>query len=143
MPFYQFDCEPCDIWWDVEGNMSKTPQKRKCPKCNKYRPRVFTPLAGIHFKGAGWETNSHEAKRFREKGMDHSTADEWLTNEIDYSKERMKKSGDHYKKMVISSENLAKNCNVKATPVSDEKAQLKARETCKQRLVTEKLLKKN
>lgn len=96
---YPFDCDKCELSFDVEGHMDKPPKRRKCPQCEKWCNRVFTPTF-VHFLGAGWETNiSKNAKRFKQ-GMDKQEADKFLNDSIEASKKRMKSGDEHYKTMV-------------------------------------------
>ena len=124
MVFYGLHCEHCENDWTVDRPMDKAPSKGKCPECGKMGIRVFGN-AGTHFLGDGWDSNSYSNKRYNEKGMDKDTANEFLTSEIDNSKERMKSGGDHYKKMVIGESDAVKQGLIRGS-ISDEKAKRKA-----------------
>jgi predicted nucleic acid-binding Zn ribbon protein len=107
MAFYRFECAECEVYWEKKGSMDKPPKTSKCSVCNKRRDRVYTAPA-IHFKGMDFYTNRAKVEKFRREGMDKSTADEFLTNECDFSKERAKESAKVYKRVVPDLENMVK-----------------------------------
>lgn len=115
-----YECENCEVSWEVYDRSIKKPTPRKrCPKCNKLCSTVIgTPF--IIWKGGGWDSTKREFKRFKEKGMDKDTADNFLGQEIKFSKERMKKAGSGYTRFEPNIENQIKNG--RAVRVSDKKA---------------------
>ena len=119
MPLYRFECEKCEVYWEKQGSMSKPPQTSKCSVCNKRRKRVFTPPS-IHFKGMDFYTNRAKAAKHRKEGMDKSTADDFLKNECEFSKERATESAKVYKRVVpdfdkMVKDGTAKKCSDKET----------------------------
>ena len=73
MPFYRFECEKCEVFWEKKGSMDKPPKTSKCSICNKRRDRVFTSPS-LHFKGMDFYTNQAKAEKFKRDGMDKDTA---------------------------------------------------------------------
>lgn len=118
---YKFCCEDCEIFWEVEGTMSKPPKKRKCPECGKMRDRVFT-VTNIHFKGFGWETNQSKAKKRFEQGMDKDSAQQFYKNAMNGLKEDGKTAGDVYTPMTCTRpEELGRKMTDSETKVANEK----------------------
>ena len=117
MPFYRFECAECEVYWEKKGSMSNPPKTSKCSVCNKRRNRVFT-VPAIHFKGMDFYTNRAKAEKFGRDGMDKDTADDFLKNECDFSKERAGDSAKVYKRVVpdlekMVEEGTARKCSDK------------------------------
>ena len=126
MPFYRFECEKCEVYWEKKGSMDNPPKTSKCSSCNKRRDRVYT-APSIHFKGMDFHTNKAKAERFKKDGMDKSTADEFLTNECNFSKDRAVESAKVYKRVVPDFEKMvkegkARRCSDKEIVQRKEKA---------------------
>jgi putative FmdB family regulatory protein len=107
MPFYYFECDKCEVYWEKEAPMSKPPKTSKCSICDKRRDRVFT-APSIHFKGMDFQTNQSKMERYSKDGMDKETADKFLQTECDYSKERATSSARVYKRVVPDFEKMVK-----------------------------------
>ena len=107
MPFYRFECPECEVYWEKKGSMSKPPKTSKCSVCNKRRKRVYT-TPSIHFKGMDFYTNRARVEKYKRDGMEKGTADEFLRNEIKYSKDRAKDSARVYKRVVPDFEKMVK-----------------------------------
>ena len=117
MPFYRFECGECEIFWEKKASMKKAPQKSRCKECNKMRSKVIGAPA-VHFKGMDFETNRSRSEKFRRDGMDKDTANDWLKNEVDFSKDRAALSAKTYKRVVpdykkMADEGLVKKCSDK------------------------------
>ena len=126
MPFYRFECSECEVYWEKKGSMSNPPKTSKCSTCKKRRDRVYT-APSIHFKGADSHTNRARSDKFKRDGMDKSTADEFLTNECTFSKERANESAKVYKRVVpdlekMVKEGTARKCSDKETAQRKKKA---------------------
>lgn len=123
MPIYPFECEDCNVEWDVMVPISKRPKRKKCPECGKYC-KVLMFREGeppnIQFKGTGWWITKHRKEEYDRKGMDKETADRWLNDEIKNSKERMKSGNQHYKRYIPNYDVLVKQGVAKR--VSDKRA---------------------
>ena len=117
MPFYKFECKECEVFWEKKASMKKAPQRSRCDTCKKMRPRVYGAPA-VHFKGMDFETNRSRSEKFRRDGMDKDTADDWLKNEVQFSKDRAELSAKTYKRVVpdfekMAEEGLVKRCSDK------------------------------
>ncbi len=126
MPFYTFQCDDCEVYWEKEGSMSKPPKTSKCSICNKRKNRVFT-APSIHFKGMDFYTNQSKAEKYQRDGMDKETADKFLKTECEYSKSRAVESSKTYKRMVPNYEKMvkegtARRCSDKEIAQRKEKA---------------------
>lgn len=115
-----YECEECELSWEEFGRSIKVaPPDLPCPKCEKSCSTVIcTPY--LHFKGGGWDTTKREFERYRTKGMDKDTADEFLENAITDTKENLKKAGSAYSRFEPNFEKMVESGRVK--PVSDKKA---------------------
>ncbi len=120
MTVYLMFCRPCDLLFEVEGSMAKPPKKKKCPECNKWGKREFTVPSIRTLKSI--RTRSEKYAKY---GMDKDTANNFLNNEIKYSKERMKTGTQHYRKVTPNAENMIKTGAVKR--LSPEQAEQKKR----------------
>ena len=107
MPFYTFECDECEVYWEKEAPMSKPPKRSKCSLCKKQRDRVFTAPA-IHFRGMDFYTNQAKLEKYKKYGMDKETADQFLKTECEYSKDRTKESAKVYKRVVPNFEKMVK-----------------------------------
>ena len=81
----------------------------------------------IHFKGMDFYTNRAKVEKFRRDGMDKDTANEFLNNECEFSKERTTESAKVYKRVVpdlekMVKEGTARKCSEKETAQRKEKA---------------------
>lgn len=103
MTVYLFNCPTCDLFFEVEGSMAKPPKRKKCPECNKWGKREFTVPSIVTIK-----TIRTRSETYAKKGMDKDTANNFLNNEIKFSKERMKSGFQHYKKVTPNAENMIK-----------------------------------
>ena len=70
MPVYQYECTKCDISFE-EHRSIKQKDKARCPNCNSWAKKVFSPVA-IIFKGSGFyitdsRKNGGSAKKERAK----------------------------------------------------------------------------
>ncbi len=57
MPIYRYRCQPCDI--DDELIQKLDEDAPDCERCDKPMTKQVTS-ATSHFKGEGWETNTHK-----------------------------------------------------------------------------------
>ena len=126
MPFYRFECAECEVYWEKNGSMDSPPKTSKCSVCNKRRDRVYT-APSILFKGMDFYTNRAKVEKFRRDGMDKDTANEFLNNECEFSKERTTESAKVYKRVVpdlekMVKEGTARKCSEKETAQRKEKA---------------------
>ena len=112
MPFYKFECKECEVFWEKKASMKKAPQRSRCDTCKKMRPRVYGAPA-VHFKGMDFETNRSRAERFAKEGMDKDTANEFLNNEVQFSKDRRQDSAKVYKRVVPDFEKMVKEGTAK------------------------------
>lgn len=136
MVFYLIECESCDLSWEVNKPMSKPPKKSKCPECGKMGERVFTSAA-THFKGYGWETNISKSEKRVVKGMDKSTADQFLNDSCKNSRDRVNKSKstDYYQPMKPTEEGL-KILGAKALSPEKRKENIKAKKEGAKKIVS-------
>jgi len=119
MTWYLFHCKnlECDTFFEVEGSMKKPPKRRKCPVCNKFGKREFTPPAIKTLK-----ILRAKSERYAKYGMDKAEANEFLNTELKYSKERQKTGWQHYKRVDPNVENMIKSGAIKKlTPEQAEK----------------------
>jgi len=100
MATYRIECEPCEIYWEVERPMAKPPKKAKCPQCGKMGERCWT-APNIQFVGMDFYTNQAKAERYAKNGMDKDTANQFLNTSIETSKQRMQEGHQHYEKMYL------------------------------------------
>ncbi len=115
-----YQCESCKISWEFDRKTIKNkPTKKKCPSCGKLREKVIS-TPHIIWKGGGWDSTKREYERYRKKGMDKDTADEFLKTEIEFSKERMDRGGEVYTHFVPNIKNQEKAGRAKK--VSEKKA---------------------
>ena len=112
MATYRIECEPCEIYWEVERPMAKPPKKAKCPQCGKMGERCWT-APNLQFVGMDFYTNQVRAERYAREGMDKDTANEWLEKSIKGSKENMRSGHQHYEKMFITPEAAKKTGLIK------------------------------
>ena len=133
MATYQIECEPCEIYWEVERPMGKPPKKAKCPQCGKMGNRCWT-TPGFIFQGMDFETNRAQADRYGRYGMDKDTANQFLNDSIKLSKERMKDGKQSYKDMVLDAEHAIKTGMAKRVDKHDKQ---KAKAEVAKTLVTE------
>jgi len=112
MPFYRFECEECEIFWEKKAPMKKAPQRSRCKTCKKMRGRVYG-VPAIHFKGMDFETNRSRAERYAKEGMDKDTANDFLKNEVQFSKDRAEQSATVYKRVVPDFEKMVEDGTVK------------------------------
>ena len=125
MATYQIECEPCEIYWEVERSMDKPPKKAKCPQCGKMGNRCWTAPA-LKFVGMDFHTNIVKAERFHREGFDKDTANEWLDKSIKGSKQNMLTGGQQYKKMYLDADYAVKNGVVKTVSDKNKKARIEA-----------------
>ena len=112
MPFYRFECEECEIFWEKKASMKKPLQRSRCKSCNKMRERVYRRPTAVHFKG-DFETNRSRAEKFAKDGMDKDTANDFLKNEVQFSKDRRQDSAKVYKRVVPDFEKMVKEGTAK------------------------------
>jgi len=108
MATYRIECEPCEIYWEVERPMAKPPKKAKCPQCGKMGERCWT-APNIQFVGMDFYTNQAKAERYAKNGMDKDTANQFLNTSIETSKQRMQEGHQHYEKMYLDEDYGVKN----------------------------------
>jgi len=118
MTFYQFVCEPCSVEWDVIGSMIKPPKRRKCPECNKFCNRSYTP-PGIRTRA----TQVKQVERFRRHGLDKIQAHEFYNSSMKHSKERIETGAQSYANMELKTDKLIKEGKLKI--LTPEKAEQK------------------
>ena len=53
MPTYEYECTSCHYRFEEFQSMNDEPLKT-CPKCKKAAKRLFSPGAGLIFKGKGF-----------------------------------------------------------------------------------------
>ena len=122
MATYRIECEPCEIYWEVERPMAKPPKKAKCPQCGKMGERCWT-APNFKFVGMDFYTNQARAEKNSRLGMDKDTANEWLDKSIKGSKQNMKSGYHHYKPMFLDEDYAVKNNLV--SKIDDKKAKAK------------------
>ena len=126
MPFYPFSCSECKVAWSVKAPMSKTPQRRRCPECGVYRPRLWTgKVPGLVFKGGGWFTNIARDEKLWKEGMDKDTAHEWYNSNIENTKDRISTGGQHYKTVRANHKWLEKHGQAKKLTDRQAKKRIK------------------
>ena len=123
MPLFHIHCDACEHDWEV---LQKEPPKRKkCPECGKMGRRIFgTP--NVIFKGDGWDTTLARKEKFRKKGFDKDTAEEFYKESIKASQENVKSGGAHYKKWVPNIKNMESQGIAKKVDVKKAKEKWKA-----------------
>jgi len=127
MATYRIECEPCEIYWEVERPMAKPPKKAKCPQCGKMGERCWT-VPNLKFFGMDFYTNQAKAERYAKNGMDKDTANEFLNVSIETSKQRMQGGTQHYQRMYLDEDYAAKNGMIKKV---DDKRKIEKREVAK------------
>ena len=125
MATYRIECEPCEIYWEVERPMAKPPKKAKCPQCGKMGERCWT-APNLQFVGLDFHTNVARAEKFHRDGFDKDTANEWLDKSIKGSKENMKTGGQQYKRMFLDRDYAIKNNIVKEVSDKNKRARVEA-----------------
>ena len=127
MATYRIECEPCQIYWEVERSMDKPPKKAKCPQCGKMGERCWT-APNLQFVGPDFHTNKAKAARYERFGMDKDTANQFLNTSIETSKQRMQEGHQHYQKMYLDEDYAAKKGIIKKV---DDKRKNEKREVAK------------
>jgi uncharacterized protein (UPF0212 family) len=123
MATYRIECEPCEIYWEVERPMAKPPKKAKCPQCGKMGERCWT-APNLKFVGMDFQTNIAKAERWGKNGMDKDTANEWLDKSIKGSKQNMRTGGQQYKKMFLDRDYAIEKGMVKQVSDKDKAARV-------------------
>lgn len=59
MPNYDYKCDTCGNVFEKFHGMSETPNV-SCTKCGEPASKMFSPGAGIVFKGAGFYVNDYK-----------------------------------------------------------------------------------
>lgn len=62
MPTYDYKCNDCSNKFEEFQSMTDDPIA-SCPKCGKESKRMFSPCAGIIFKGEGFYVNDYKNKK--------------------------------------------------------------------------------
>ena len=118
MPLYIYECEDCEVSWEIVASIKKCPNRKKCPSCGKLRQKTITGGSGTIFKGFGWFTNTHRDDKYTKKGMCKDEANEFLHSAIKGSKERIKTGGQHYSRVTPKLKEMAEQGLIKR--VSDK-----------------------
>ena len=74
MPIYEYECESCDVRFELMQKFSDKPVK-KCPKCGGTVHKVLSAPALV-FKGTGWYVTDYasaERKKAQKADGDGST----------------------------------------------------------------------
>ena len=117
---YVYECDDCEISWEIQASIKKCPKRKKCPSCGKLRNKTITGGCGVIFKGYGWDTNTTRDTKYAKKGMSKDEADEFLNDSIKYSKERIKTGGQNYSRWTPNIDRMVDSGQ--ATKVSDTRA---------------------
>ena len=120
MPLYVYECEDCEISWEIYASIKKCPKRKRCPSCNKLRDKLITGGSGVIFKGFGWDRNSIRDEKYAKKGMSKDEANEFLGDSIKYSKERIKTGGQNYSRWEPNLDKMVETGEAKR--VSDTRA---------------------
>ena len=59
MPTYDYRCFECENLFEIFHGMNESPSVA-CPDCNGESKKIFSPGAGIVFKGAGFYVNDYK-----------------------------------------------------------------------------------
>ena len=117
---YVYECDDCEVSWEIQASIKKCPTRKRCPSCGKLREKVITGGCGVIFKGFGWETNTSRDIKHAKKGMSKDEANEFLHDSIKYSKERIKTGGQNYSRWEPNLDKMVSSGEAKR--VSDERA---------------------
>jgi putative FmdB family regulatory protein len=64
MPTYEYECTKCKHRFERFQSMTDEPVKR-CPKCRSKVRRMFSPGAGIIFKGSGFYETDYRSDSYK------------------------------------------------------------------------------
>lgn len=74
MPTYEYECEACGHQFERFQSIT-APAVKTCPKCRKTKvKRVFSPGAGVLFKGSGFYQTDYRSKSYQERAKKENEA---------------------------------------------------------------------
>lgn len=120
MPIYTWACHECELYWEREYKMGKSPEKSKCPGCEKRKGRCYD-VPTLKFIGSGFYVNDYGRKSWTHESQQGSV-DEFVEGAKESSKKRMKTGFHNYKVYTPDLGELERKGEIKKTNLSPEEA---------------------
>ena len=108
MTVYQYSCDKCKIYWELDFPLGQAPKKTLCLKYKKKRERFYSSSPQLIFKGMDFHTNRRKSQKFHQHGASKDDALRYYNESIKATNARLNEITSPYSKMAFTNK-VAKN----------------------------------